>query len=163
MARSAIHIVQHRRRREQRTDYGLRLSLLRSGKPRLVVRKSNAYVYGQIVSYDPSGDKTLVQSSSSELREMGWKHNCGNVTAAYLAGILLGTRAKKAGVKEAILDIGLNRSTKGNVLYGYLKGVVDAGISVPHSADALPQDERLTGKHIKAETEFEAVKKKIAG
>ncbi|QQG39880.1 MAG: 50S ribosomal protein L18 [Candidatus Aenigmatarchaeota archaeon] len=160
MARSAIHIVQHRRRREQKTDYQLRLSLLRSGMPRVVVRKSNLYVRGQIINYETAGDRVVAQADSAELKAMGWKHSCANVAASYLTGLLLG---KRAGVKDAIFDIGLQRSTKGNVLYAFLKGVVDAGVAVPHNPEIMPPADRLNGKHIKAEAEFETVKKKILG
>ncbi|MBI4017625.1 MAG: 50S ribosomal protein L18 [Candidatus Aenigmarchaeota archaeon] len=163
MARSAIHIVQHRRRREQKTDYALRLAMLKSGTPRLVVRKSNAYVNGQIVAYAPAGDSVKVQATSRELRALGWKHSCANATAAYLAGMLMGKRAKEAGVTDAVLDIGLQRSTKGNVLYAYLKGTVEMGLRVAHSPDMLPTPERATGKHINIDADFEALRKKIVG
>lgn len=163
MARSAIHIVQHRRRRDQQTDYRLRLSLLRSQMPRLVVRKSNRYVQGQIVEYKPEGDRVIATANSSELRELGWKQSYSNVCAAYLTGLLLGKRAKEAGLTEAILDLGLQRSTAGNVLYGYLKGVLEAGIKVPHDAKMLPSEERASGKHIKLDADVATMKKKVLG
>lgn len=160
MARSAIYVVRHRRRREQKTDYALRLSLLKSGVPRLVIRKSNRYVQGQIIKYNPSGDRTLASASSSELRKLGWKHGCSSVTAAYLTGLLLGKRGL-GKAEQAVLDAGLQRLTRGNALYAFLKGVTDAGLSVPHDPAVLPSEERLTGRHIKASDDFEAVKKRV--
>ena len=52
------------------------------------------------------------------------------------------------GVSEAVLDIGLQTSSKGSRIYSVLKGVLDAGISVPHSDSVLPDEERIKGKHI---------------
>jgi large subunit ribosomal protein L18 len=132
MPRGRIMIVPHRRRREQKTDYKRRFSLLKSGKTRLVVRKSNKNVRCQLVEYQPAGDKTLFSADSRELAKLGWKGGTGNIPAAYLTGLLCGVRAKKK-VREAILDLGLTRSTKGNRTYAAVKGVVDAGISIPIS------------------------------
>jgi large subunit ribosomal protein L18 len=41
--------VPWRRRREGKTNYYKRLKLIRSGKPRLVVRRTNKYIIAQIV------------------------------------------------------------------------------------------------------------------
>ena len=49
MADSPIYKVSFRRRREKKTDYAKRLALVKSGKFRLVVRKSNSDTYAQIV------------------------------------------------------------------------------------------------------------------
>lgn len=148
MARSKTSVVPHRRRREQKTDYKKRLKLLKSGTPRLVVRKSNANIVCQIVEYHPEGDRTLITASSRELPKIaGWKGNTGNIPSAYLTGLLCGTRAR-GKVKEAVLDFGLTRSTKGNRTYAALKGVVDGGLSVPHSEEILPDEERIKGSHI---------------
>ena len=38
--------------------------------------------------------------------------------------------------------------TKGNKIYACLKGVLDAGLNVPHSIEILPPEDRLSGKHI---------------
>jgi hypothetical protein len=53
-----------------------------------------------------------------------------------------------SGVSEAILDIGLNPPVKGSRIYAALKGVLDAGLDIPHSEDVIPNDDRLSGKHI---------------
>ncbi len=159
------YIVKHRRRREQKTDYRKRLKLLKSGKIRVVVRKSVKNIRVQFVKWNGKGDETIVQAFSKELAKYGWGHYCGNVPAAYLTGLLAGLKAKKAGIQEGILDIGLQTSTKGGRIYAALKGVLDAGIHVPHSEDILPSEDRIYGKHISEEMEnrVKEVAEKIRG
>jgi large subunit ribosomal protein L18 len=102
----------------------------------------------QIINANVVGDMTVASAIASELSEYGWKVSSGNLPAAYLTGYLAGLRAKSRGIKEAILDVGLNPPIKGSRIYAALKGVVDAGLEVPHSPDILPDEDRLTGKHI---------------
>jgi large subunit ribosomal protein L18 len=47
-----------------------------------------------------------------------------------------------------VLDIGLKEPTKGSGVFAALKGMVDAGLEIPHGKDVLPSKERLMGKHI---------------
>jgi large subunit ribosomal protein L18 len=147
MRRMSSRVVAHRRRREQRTDYKQRLTLLKSGKPRLVIRASGNSVSCQIIAHDSKGDRTLASSNSFELRKHGWRGHTGNMPAAYLTGYLCGQKAK-GKAKEAILDIGLQISTKGSRIYAALKGVVDAGLNVPHSEEILPSEDRVKGVHV---------------
>lgn len=140
--------VPFRRKREGKTDYRKRLKLLLSNRPRLVIRRSLDNVIAQIVQYDEKGDKVVAASSTMELRKLGWKLSTGNIPAAYLAGLSLGAKAKKKGVKTAILDLGMQTSTKGSRVYACLKGVIDSGIEIPHNKDVLPSDDRVSGKHI---------------
>ncbi len=140
--------IPHRRKREGKTDYRLRLRLLKSRKPRFVVRKSLNNVICQVIRYEPEGDKVLVSADSKELKKFGWKFHCGNMPAAYLTGLLCAERAKRHRIKEAVLDIGLYASTPGNRLYSALKGALDGGLEIPHSGDALPKPERFAGEHI---------------
>lgn len=150
MAHGPRYSVPFRRRREGKTDYKLRLGLVRSGKPRAVVRTSNRYVYVQIIEAQRSGDIVKAAASSRELAKLGWKGGSANLPSAYLTGVLVGRRALARGVKDAVLDIGLRPSTKGSGLYAALKGLVDAGLAVPHSEEVLPSPERLGGGHISA-------------
>jgi len=152
-------IVPHRRRRQMKTDYHSRLRLLKSGKPRIVVRKSVKNVICQIVEYHIAGDKTLFSADSKELSKFGWNAGTGNIPAAYLTGLLCGVRAKKK-VKEAVFDMGLYRSTKGSRLYAALKGAVDGGLNIAHSHDILPAENRIKGQHIASYAEH--VKKESA-
>lgn len=137
-----------RRRREGKTNYAKRLRLLRSGKPRLVVRKSLKYLRAQIVEYDEVGDKTIVSANSKELKKFGWNFSCKNTPAAYLTGLLIGKRALASKVNSAVLDTGLYDSTKGSKLYALAKGAIDAGLNVPYSEDIFPSEERIKGAHI---------------
>ncbi len=159
------YVVPHRRRREKRTNYRKRLKLLKSGKIRVVVRKSLKHMRVQFIKYNEKGDETIVQAFSKELVKYGWKHYCGNVPAAYLTGFLAALKAKKAGINEGILDIGLQCSTRGGRIYAALKGVLDAGIHVPHSPEILPSEDRIFGKHISPEMEKDVkdVAEKIRG
>jgi large subunit ribosomal protein L18 len=158
MANSPIYRVAFRRRREGKTDYARRLAAVRSGKTRLVVRKSNASVYAQLIEFRPEGDLTLSSATGAELRGLGWKGGLGNLPAAYLVGYLL---AKKAGKGEAILDIGMQRPAKGGRLFAVLKGAVDGGLEVPCDESAFPSPERIDGSHIKgAPSTFSEYKKR---
>ncbi|HLC50982.1 MAG TPA: 50S ribosomal protein L18 [archaeon] len=140
--------IQHRRRREERTDFGQRLAQLKSGEARVVIRRSLYGVNVQFIKYKKEGDQVVCVAGSSDLKKLGWKAPIGNLPAAYLIGMIAGAKAKKAGVSSAIADMGLYRSTKGSRLYATLKGVIDAGVNVPHSKEIFPSDERIKGKHI---------------
>jgi len=164
-----IYTLKYRRRREGKTNYKIRLNILKSGKPRLVVRKSLNSIYIQLINFKPEGDKILASASGTELKKLGWKHNLGNIPSAYLTGLIIGKKILEKGVKEAILDIGMQKNIKGSRIYAALKGVVDAGVNIPHSEETLPSEDRISGKHI-AEyrkvditKDFETMKKKILG
>lgn len=152
-----------KRRREGKTDYRRRLKLLSSKKPRLVVRKSLKYLTASIVEFSEKGDKTLATASSKELKKMNWKFATDNLPAAYLTGLILGKKAAKANIKEAVLDIGLNTSTKGNRIFALAKGVLDSGIKLPLSEEVIPSEDRIRGVHISEEVaqEFEKIKGKL--
>ncbi len=140
--------VPFRRRREGRTDYRARYKMLLSQKIRAVIRKSKRNITIQFVKAELKGDKTLSTTRSIELRKYGWNFSGGNTPAAYLTGYLAGLKALKAGINEAILDIGPQRSTRGSRLYAALKGMIDAGIDIPHNENILPSIDRIQGKHI---------------
>lgn len=165
MTRGPRHRVPFRRRREGRTDYRRRLALLKSGKPRAVVRKTNRSTTVQFVAYDASGDRVVAAATSQELPAHGWEAHTGNVPAAYLAGFLAGTRARAAGVEEAVLDIGLHVPSPGSRVFAALKGVLDAGVAVPHGEAVLPSDDRSRGAHVSEAlaTQTDKVKEKLEG
>lgn len=155
-------IVSFKRRREEKTNYKKRLALLKSEKARLVIRKSLSNISVQFINFKSIGDETITSAVSTELKKFGWVKG-GNIPAAYLTGLLAGKKAKEKNIKEAVLDLGLQTSTKGSRLYAALRGVLDSGVNVPHSKDILPSEERINGKHISEELakQFEDVKKKI--
>ena len=141
--------VKPRRHRQRKTNYRLRLNLLRSKKPRIVVRKSLKAIRVQFVEYNPQGDKILASAISNELaKEYGWKYSVSNTPAAYLTGFLAGKRAKEKGIEHGVLDIGLYHPTVGSTLFASLKGVLDAGIECPHDGQMLPKEERIYGIHL---------------
>jgi len=142
------HKIPFKRRLKGSTNYKRRLGLLLSGKPRLVIRKSLKYITLQLIEYDPKGDKTIVSSSSRELKNLGWNYSTSNIPAAYLSGLILGSKAKEKKIKEAILDIGPLSSVKGSKIYAAVKGVIDAGIEVPCSEDMFPSESRIKGEDI---------------
>jgi len=144
-----------RRRREVRTDYHQRLRLLKSGKPRLVARKSNNHVTAQLVTAGPEGDETVASAHSSDLAEYGWEAPTGNLPAAYLTGLLAGKRALDAGLEEAVLDIGLNTATPGSKVFAVQEGAIDAGLEVPHNDSVLAEWSRTRGEHIAEYAEAE--------
>jgi large subunit ribosomal protein L18 len=138
--------TQRRRRKEGKTDYKARFSMLKSEKPRLVIRKTNRYMIAQIVESDIAQDKTIVKVSSKDLLDKGWpKEKEGtlkSLVASYLTGYLL---AKKihGKIKGAILDTGLQRTVHGSRIFALVKGATDAGLDIPNNKEALPTDERL--------------------
>jgi len=151
MATGPRYRVAFRRRREGKTNYRRRKALVLSGLPRFVVRCTLKRVIAQMIKAEIVGDKVLVSADSSELaKKYGWLGNRSNLPAAYLTGLLCGFKALASGVKEAVLDIGLQSPTKGSRVFAALKGVLDAGVLVPHDESVLPNDARIQGQHIAA-------------
>ena len=148
MATGPRYKVAFRRRREGRTDYRQRARLLRARIPRAVVRNSLRHTSIQIIAYDAVGDRVLATAHSRELADLGWNKATGNLPAAYLTGYLAGKRAKKNGITECVLDIGLKVPAKGAAVFAALKGMVDAGVAIPHGKEILPSEDRLNGAHI---------------
>lgn len=153
MARDRRYKIAFRRRREGKTDYTLRRKLVLSGKPRVVIRKSNTQTSIQLVNSYTEGDKTTCMVTSKSLIDLGWKASTGNIPSAYLTGYYFGKKAllTKAVTKddELILDIGLTRKFYGGKLFATLKGAVDAGLNIIHGDEKIfPTEERIRGEHI---------------
>ncbi|MCJ7444733.1 MAG: 50S ribosomal protein L18 [Methanotrichaceae archaeon] len=169
MATGPRYKVPFRRRREGKTDYHVRYRLILSKKPRVVVRKSNANMTMQLIIAEQQGDRTFLTINSKGLRDFGYTMGTGNLPAAYLTGLLFGKKMLTLGYKEGIVDIGLHASTRGARVYAAIKGVVDAGVLIPHSSVVFPGDERIRGDHIRDYTgkdvvaQFEIAKEKILG
>ena len=140
-----------RRRRAGLTDYRRRLKLLRGNKPRAVVRISNTRTTCQLVSWAKEGDLVTVTVTGSDLlKKYGWPESFSqkSVSASYLVGFAMGKAALASGTTEAVLDIGLAASTPGGRVFSALKGMVDAGLEIPHGENVLPGEDRLAGAHI---------------
>ena len=148
MAKGPRYKVPYRRRREGKTNYRKRLKLLLGRKPRIVVRITNRRVIAQYVKYEPDGDKVLVSVTSDMLRDYGYLGDLNNTPASYLTGVLFGKKCIAEGYTEGILDIGLRTPSKGARVFAFLKGVVDAGVDVPHSPEVFPDESRIKGEHI---------------
>ncbi len=148
MAHGSRYKVALRRRREGKTDYGARLKLIALDKHRLVVRVTGNHTTAQIVDVELSGDQTVVSAHSQELKNMGWLASGKNTSAAYLTGYLCGKKAVKEGIDAAVMDIGLQSSTKGSRVYAVLKGAIDAGLEIPYKDVVLPDEDRVKGEHI---------------
>ncbi len=150
MSHTSTFEVKFRRRREQKTDYEKRLALLKTKRPRMVVRLSNQFVRCQLVKYKPEGDEAIVSVFSKKLADFGWKGSGRNLPACYLTGYWLAKQALQQGEAEAVLDMGMRTPVHGGRIFSVLKGAVDGGLKIPHNEKAFPSNERLHGKHIEA-------------
>ncbi|RLG76695.1 MAG: 50S ribosomal protein L18 [Thermoprotei archaeon] len=149
MAHGPRYKVPRRRRLEGKTDYHRRYKMVRSNKARLVIRKTNKYIIAQIVFASPIGDFTVTAAHSRELvKYFGWQGGTKNTPAAYLTGYLVGLRALRIGIKEAVADIGLHRPVKGAKVFAVVKGALDAGLEAPINKEVIPSEDRIRGETI---------------
>lgn len=162
MTKGPRHRVAMKRRREGKTNYHRRLKLILSGKNRLVIRASLKNIIVQVTNSKIDGDIILTSAYATQLEKAyGWKFNSGNLPSAYLTGYLCGIRAKKAGIEEAILDIGI--LIHKHRIYAAFKGFIDSGVKVPHDDkifNKLDLKNRITGEHIKNYAEILSKKDK---
>ena len=148
MRENNVFNVPFRRKRQGRTYYRKRLKILMSNKSRFVVRRSLKNFQASVIEYSAKGDKVLLTIDSKALAKLGWKGDNGNLPSAYLIGALAGKKALEKGIKDAVLDLGFNNSTKGSRLYAALAGAVDAGLKIPFNPEVLPSKDRISGEHI---------------
>lgn len=153
-----------RRRLERKTDYKARFALLKSGQKRIIVRRTNRFIIGQIVETEIAQDKTLISVSSKDLLKKDWpeeyRGSLKSLPAAYLTGFLLGRLAKEKNIREGVLDIGMQRNVHKSRLYAFLKGAIDAGMKIPHQSESLPSSEDLQ-KNQKLATLINRLKEKL--
>ena len=166
MAHGKNQRLRFKRRRNGETDYRRRMKMLRGGSARAVVRVTNTQTICQLVNYETPGDTIQVSIDGRTLVEKhGWPIDASrkSTPASYLTGYAMAKAAISAGYEEAILDIGLAASTRGNRVFAALKGMVDAGMEIPHGEDVLPDDGRINGSHINDSiaAAVEATKKSI--
>lgn len=153
-------LMPFRRRREGRTNYAKRLAYIKSGRTRMVVRRSNKGFVIQFIDYSEKGDRTICGMHSSSLKEkFGFPAKC-NTPTAYLSGLYAGMQAKVKGVKTAIADIN-STASRGAMVFAAVKGAIDAGLEIPFDPEKIVA-ERIDGSHLKGAKEaFEAAKKRI--
>lgn len=158
--------TQKKRRKQGKTDYKLRLGLLKPGLPRIVVRKTNKYIVVQLVESIEAKDKVVAGVSSKDLIKQGWDEKFAgslkSVPAGYLTGLLA---AKKMKDKKVVLDLGMQRTIPGNRLYGVVKGLVDGGVDLKVDEKVFPSEDRIEGKHLKPELQeiIKSVRGKLNG
>ncbi len=157
--------TQKRRRREHKTDYGKRIKLLKGGKPRIVFRRTNKYVIAQYVISEEAKDKIIFGVNSKDLLKYGWPENAKgslkSITASYLTGYLIGKQIKDKKLKQPIIDFGMIRILYKTKVYGFLKGIIDAGLEIKCKEEAFPSEQRIKGEHMKNKISFEDIKNKI--
>ena len=192
MVNKRITALKFKRRRKGLTDYRSRLALVKGGMLRVVVRKSNRGIIGQVAKYSEKGDIILKSADSKELLsdEYKWPSKANRPTA-YLVGLLLAKKAKDLSNEEFVLDIGISAPTPNSVAFSFAKGFKDggmklrSGIDIPSNvydgtliaeyAAMLKKDDpegykRQFGEYIKKgvapeglKAKFEEVKNKIIG
>jgi len=120
-----------KRRKQNRTDYFGRLKLLKSGKPRLVFRRTNKYIIAQYVVSKEAQDKIVFGVTSRDLVKHGWKEgSLKSIPASYLTGYLIGKQIIKRKLETPIVDFGMIRVLHKTKVFGFLKGLVDSGLDV---------------------------------
>ena len=156
-----------RRRRENKTDYLKRLKLLKSDSPRIVFRKTNKYLIVQYVKSEETKDKIEIGMTSKKLINYGWPKNLEgslkSLPASYLVGLLIGKEILKNKKETPIMDFGMIRVISKSKVHSFLKGIVDSGIKLKHKKENFPNDERISGKHLKKDFSktFNELKSKI--
>merc|ERR1712226_408084 len=134
-------------------------------KYRMIVRCTNKDVVCQIAYSRMQGDIIVAAAYSHELPKYGLSVGLKNYAAHYCTGLLLARRVLNkfkldelyVGQTEAdgeeynvepvddgprpfrcFLDVGLNRTTTGNKVFGALKGALDGGLDIPHNNKRFP-------------------------
>ena len=159
-ATGATYAVHFRRRREGKTDYATRLALLKSGKPRMTIRKTNKYIIVQFTKTGAQGDEGITTVTSKALTKYGFDGKC-NTPSAYLTGMLAAKKASKKGVTNFVADLGLHTASQGSLLFAAVKGATDAGLKTNFEESKMPNADRISGKHLNLTDKFSAAKQKI--
>ena len=157
--------VSKRRRREHKTDYLKRLKILKSGKPRIVFRKTNKYIIAQYVRSKQAQDKVEVGVNSKQLIKYGWpkelEGSLKSTPASYLTGLLIGKKIIDKKLTTPIVDFGMIRTLHKTKVYGFLKGLIDMGIKIKYEEEAFPDEKRIRGEHLKNKIKFDEIKSNI--
>lgn len=145
-AKGPRYVVPFKRRKIGRTRYKKRFALLRSSKPRLVVRKKNRDLIVQVVDFGYEGDRVFVTVNGKVIaKQFNWPSR-RNMPTAYLIGLYAAKLARQKGVTEAVPDIGLHSPTKGGIVFGAVKGAMDGGLKINMNMEI--NSGRMSGKHV---------------
>ena len=135
-----------RRIREDKTNYRRRKPILISKNYFAAIRVSNQNIQIQVVKPTIKGDAVLIYAHSRELIKKGWKGSRKSLPACYLTGLLAGTKAILKNINECILYTGKRHYSP--KIAASVKGLLDAGITIPIEEETIPKEENLNGKHI---------------
>jgi large subunit ribosomal protein L18 len=138
-----------RRRREGKTDYKKRRALIISKLPFVHMFVSSRNVYAEIARATAKGDEVIASANSIQLRKLGWIASGKSIPACYLTGLLLGKKAKQAGLdEEVILYTGLKAYIPGSRLSAVAKGLVESGVKLRVDEETFANEDRISGSHI---------------
>ncbi|MGD9275700.1 MAG: 50S ribosomal protein L18 [Candidatus Pacearchaeota archaeon] len=157
--------TQQRRRKQHKTDYGKRIKLLKSEKPRIVFRRTNKYIIAQYVESHEAKDKVIIGITSKNLLEFGWpeknKGSLKSIPASYLTGYLIGKEIISKKLEMPIVDFGMLRTPHKTKPHAFLKGLVDAGIKIKTQEKTFPEEERIMGESLKEKIDVMKIKTEI--
>lgn len=92
---------------------------------------------------------TVASASSRDLaKKFGWKGSAKNLPGAYLTGYYLGHLASGQNLTKAVVYSGVGRFVHGSRVASLISGAKDAGLDIQVNEESLPEDDRITGKHI---------------
>ena len=152
-----------RRRIEAKTDYLKRLKLLKSGKPRIVFRKTNRYIIAQYIESEEAKDKVKAGVTSKILLKYGWPEkyegSLKSIPASYLTGLFFGKKIKE--MPSPIFDIGMIQSIHKTKVFAFIKGIIDSGIKTSCKKEAFPEDAKIRGENLKNKIPFQEIKQRI--
>jgi len=135
-----------RRNRQNRTNYRKRVAMLIGRRSFVSIAVSNQNVMAQVLKPLAIGDSVLTAVRSRELVKYGWKGSMNSIPTCYLTGLLLGKRTMQKGINNLVLYTGKGSFT--SRVAACLKGIIDAGVTIPVSEDSVPKIDRLNGGHI---------------
>ena len=83
--------------------------------------------------------------------------------AAYFTGLLIGKEIIKNKKETPIVDFGMLRILSRSKVHAFLKGLVDSGIKIKYKKENFPNEDRISGKHLKKDFSgfFNEIKSKI--
>lgn len=135
-----------KRIRNNKTNYRKRKAVLISRRNFITIKTSNQNVHCQLIKPNLRGDTVISFSNSTELGKYGWKGSSNNLSASFLVGLLMGRKMLGKGNNSAILYTGKTSFT--SKVAACLKGVASAGVEIPLSEEAFPDENRINGTHV---------------
>ena len=135
-----------KRIRNKKTNYRKRKAVLISRRNFITIKTTNENIHCQLIKPNVNGDIALTFSNSKELARYGWKGASNNLSASFLVGLLMGKKMISRNHDSAILYTGKTPFT--SKVAACLKGVAAAGVNIPLSEEAMPDESRINGTHV---------------